>query len=74
MVLWPIILGSALGGGLLLLHALGKSKAASEQMLSAYQERLKEVAERKNHQQGDQADVSTGERDSDVATGDSDDD
>ena len=70
MVLWPIILGSALGGGLLLLHALGKSKAASERMLMSYREMLKEVAARKSHHKGDQANSSTGKRDSEAATGD----
>jgi len=74
MVLWPIILGSALGGGLLLLHGVGNSKAASEQMLKAYREMLKVVAERKANHKGDNADGSEGERDSEAATGVSDDD
>jgi hypothetical protein len=74
MVLWAIILGGALGGGLLVLHGFGKSKAASPQMLTAYQQMLKMVAERKKFRRGDQADVSEGEGDLDVATGDVNDD
>lgn len=70
MVLWPIILGSALGGGLLVLHGFSKCKAASEQMLKPYREMLKAVAARKSHHKGDQANSSTGKRDSEAATGD----
>jgi hypothetical protein len=68
MVLWPIILGSAVGGGLLLLHGIGKSKAGSEQMLGAYQEMLEEVARRKASRKDDKADGGTGEPDSEAAT------
>lgn len=47
MLFWLIILVSAFGGSLLLLHGFAKSKAGSERMLEAYQEMLNEVARKK---------------------------
>lgn len=54
MLQWLIILGSALAGGLLILHAFGRTKEASERMLSTYQELLKKAIEQqKDDQDGD---------------------
>jgi hypothetical protein len=42
MVLWLIILGSALAGGLLVLHAFGKAKEVRERILDVYEDLLNE--------------------------------
>lgn len=46
-MLWLIILASALGGGILLLHGFAKSKGASELMLDTYQQMLDLAADGK---------------------------
>lgn len=61
MPLWLIILGSALAGGLLVLHGFGKTKQVSSSMLDCYQVMLKEIRQRKEQKKRD----SSSDRDGD---------
>ncbi len=53
MILWLIILGTGLAGGLLVLHGFGKAKEVREGMLEKYWELLDEIerqaAEEEHH-------------------------
>jgi hypothetical protein len=43
MILWLVILGTALAGGLLVLHNFGRAKEVRERMLDRYRELLEEI-------------------------------
>jgi len=51
MVLWLIILGTALAGGLLVLHGFGKAKETHERMLDYYQGLLDRADAEEDYQQ-----------------------
>ena len=65
MPIWLIILGSALGGGVIILHSFSKTKETSEAMLDAYKKMLQDSLEVMENEEEDDEDASESETDED---------